>query len=196
MKQTNFFLAVVLLLTLFSIGSCEVEPLDPVLGDPNNNVNNGGTTGTNGNTNNGTGNSIFGTYIMTAVNTSVPTDLNGDSIESTNQMNETSCFNNNNIILNSNNTFSSTSKGVDIDLTTIPGTIECYEDPIVSGTWSISGDRISLSYFLGSELFVDEFIINGNTLTLTALDGQIVGTTSTGEPVELDGDINFIYTKQ
>ena len=52
---------------------------------------------------------------MTAFNSSIPTDLNGDGSASTNQMNETNCFNGSFITLNSNNTFVADSKGIDIN---------------------------------------------------------------------------------
>ena len=193
MKKINKLFAFIALIATFSISSCsEVEPLDPVL---SNQIEAGNGSG-NGNAGGGNGSTIAGRYVMTAFNTSVPTDLNSDGNASVNQMNETACFNNNIIEINTNNTFTATSKGIDIDLTTTTPVIECFTDPSISGTWSVSNNVISFNYVDGGTPQQDSFVVAGNTLTLTVPDGEIVGTTSTGEPIYLDADITIVYTKQ
>ena len=139
---------------------------------------------------------LTGTYLMTAFNISVPQDLNGDGISSVNQMNETTCFNNNTLVINANNTFTATANGLDIDIVGTVETITCFSDPSFSGTWSQSGNNITFTYMDAGQSYSDTYVLNGNTLTLTIQDGDVVGTTSTGDPVYVTADIAVVYTKQ
>lgn len=175
---------IIALFTLFvgalSLTSCngDVEPLDPALAasitPP-------------------TATSIVGTYKLTAYNTSVPTDLNGDGAQSTNQMNETACFNNMKLILNANHTFTADSKGVEINAT---GTAsECFTDPSYAGTWALNGSTLTLTYMDGTEQVVTNFTALGNTLKVTANDGDAV-TASAGVYAYVTCNIEIVYTKQ
>jgi hypothetical protein len=192
MKNLKIISGLILLLAAFTFISCDNEPIDSSI-----NIEDfGGTSG--GNIAN-----IVGTYKLTHFNTSVPTDLNGDGVKSTNQMNETVCFNNSFLVLGSNNTFAAASKGVEIDVQVdgVTGlttqTMQCYEDPPISGTWSKSGNIITLSYTQDGEQHTDSFTLIGNTLQLTVVNGEIVGTVqSTGAPAYLTSNITIIYTKQ
>lgn len=139
--------------------------------------------------------SIVGTYLLTAFNTSIPTDLNGDGASSINQINETTCFNNSLLTLNANGTFTANSKGIDIDLTVTPNIITCSTDPDISGTWVLTGNILKTTYIESGVTNVDEFTVIGNTLSITANNGEIVGTAN-GSPVFLTADITIIFTKQ
>lgn len=139
-------------------------------------------------------NGIAGSYLLTAFNTSVPTDLNGDGVSSSNQLNETTCFNNSILILNANNTFTSDAKGLDIDITGTTSVLTCFEDPDFTGTWSLAGNQLSLTYMDSGQTQTDVFILTGNNLSLTVQNGEIVGTSS-GSPVFLTSNITIIYTK-
>lgn len=154
---------------------------------------------------NNTGGTVAGTYRLTAFNTSVPTDLNNDGTASVNQMNETACMNDMFLTLNANNTFISDSKGTDIDfqVDAVTGetveTITCFTDPDLSGTWTLSGNILSLTYTdpETGDVMTDNFNVVGNTLVYTINDGAVVGTeVTTGAPVYLTCDISLIYTKQ
>lgn len=149
--------------------------------------------------------SVAGTYKLTAFNTSVPTDLNNDGTASTNQLTETNCFNDMFLVLNANNTFVSDSKGTEIAIEVdgatgeVVETIGCFTDPDVTGTWSLNGNVLSLTYTDSDtgEQITDNFNVVGNTLVATINDGEVVGTeTTTGAPVYLTSDITIIYTKQ
>jgi hypothetical protein len=169
-KSFSLAFSSVALLLVFS--SCNVEPIDPVLADQlaqNNSSNNNGGGSNGGNT------SIAGTYLLTAFNTSVPTDLNGDGTASINQMSETTCFNNSTFILNSNNTFTATGGGIDIDLSV--------------------GNQLTTSYMEGGVSYTDIFTVVGNTLIITEQNGEVVGMAN-GNPVFLTSDITAIYSKQ
>ena len=141
-------------------------------------------------------NSVAGTYILTAFNTSVPTDLNNDGIPSTNQMSETNCYNNMLLTLNSDNTFVSNSKGVDIQTNGTTQTSTCYTDPDDTGTWSLNGNILTLT-IASTPSDIQTFTVSGNTISATATNGQVVGyDTVTGAPAYLNCDITIIYTKQ
>lgn len=139
---------------------------------------------------------LAGSYKLTAFNTSVPTDLNGDGTSSTNQLTETTCFNDMFLTLNPNNTFNADAKGIEI---TINGggvsELSCFTDPDYSGTWSVAGNILTLTYTEDGTPYTDSYTISGNTLSATVEDGTVVGT-SGGNPIELTSDITFVFTKQ
>lgn len=178
MKSLAIKTSVLFLTTIFAITSCSTntEVLDPAI-----NIAAGGVTGT---------------YEMTAFNTAIPTDLNNDGITSTNQMMETSCFDGNIIVINSNNTFTSTSKGVEISELGTTLTIGCYSDPNYSGTWEMVGNILKLTYIEDTVTYTDEFVFSENSkLTYTDEQGEVVATTSTDTPVYLSSKIDVIFTK-
>ncbi len=180
----NFKIFSIIVLFSLAITSCTIsdEPLDAVLSSQ---INTGGTIPT----------SIVGTYKMTAFNTSVPTDLNNDGISSTNQMNETICFDNTLLVLNSNNTFTANTKGVDINTTTIPNTMTCLFEPDTVGTYTVTGNVLTTTYIENGVTYHDTVTISGNTIVSTTNNGSIVGL-SGGNPVYLTATITIIYTKQ
>ncbi len=174
MKTIKFSISLLFFITIFSIWSCNIEPLDSNL---------------LGNTINPT--SIAGTYRMTAFNTGIPTDLNQDGIASTNQMLETTCFNNNTIVLNPDGTFRATSQGVEFSNLTI----QCYSDPDYTGTWTLNATVLKLTY-IDAGVAVDElFSVSANSLLCSVPQGQIVGTTANNVPVFLNSSYSILYTR-
>lgn len=145
---------------------------------------------------NGSSGSIAGTYKLTAFNISVAQDLNGDGTASVNQLSETACFNNSFMTLNSNNTFVYDDKGVEITSDGMDDVIDCYDDGDVTGSWSVSGNTLTLNYSFGGAPVTDTYTISGSTITLSVPDGEVVGTTSSGDPVYVTADIQAVYTKQ
>lgn len=196
MNFKSFSLAFSTVALLFVLNSCNVEPIDPVLAEQLSNDNSSNNNNNNGGGGSNSGNSgIAGTYLLTAFNTSVPTDLNGDGTASINQMSETTCFNNSLFILNSNNTFTATGGGIDIDLSVTPNVLTCFTDPATNGTWSLNGNQLTTNYMEGGISYTDVFTVVGNTLILTEQNGQVVGMAN-GSPVFLTSDITAIYSKQ
>ena len=165
----------VFLITLLTI-SCEDEPLDPAIDVSGNSA-------------------VVGTYFMTAFNSSIPTDLNQDGTSSTNQLNETNCFDGSYIIMSSDNTFIANSKGIDIDEQGTTSTIACFEDEEVSGTWSLNGNQLSLTFIEQNTSYTEVFVFENNTIRLVIEDGELVGTASNGTPVFLTANLEIIYTK-
>lgn len=168
-------IAIFTIFTLITFFSCNVEPLDSdLLG----NIINSG--------------SVAGTYRMTAFNTGIPTDLNNDGTASTNQMLETSCFNNNLISINPNGTFTATSKGVDVSSS---ASVVCYSDPDITGTWVLNGTVLTLRYVEATVTISELFSVSGNSITRSVPLGEIVVTTATNAAVFLNSSYNIVYTK-
>ena len=180
MKNIKLVASIFLILTAFTFTSCETEPIDSAIDlDDFNPVT-----------------SVSGSYLMTAFNTSIPTDLNNDGIASTNQMNETTCFNNSILVLNQDSTFVISSKGLDIVTDGVNQSLSCFMDPNIVGTWTLSGNTLTIQYTEGGSQYSEQFIVAGNTLVYTLNNTEIVGTTSTNVPVYLTADISIIYTKE
>ena len=175
MKTIKFSTAVLSVITLFSISSCNIEPVDSdLLGNLIN------------------PSSVAGTYRMTAFNTGIPTDLNNDRVASTNQMLETTCFNGSIIVINPDGTFTATSKGVDISASS---SITCFSDPDITGTWTLNATVLKLTYVDTGVVVDDLFSVSGNTLLYSVPQGQVVGTSSTNVPIFLTTSYNIVYTK-
>lgn len=187
----RFSLAALLIVSVLIFSSCSDEPVDSVLEAQLAEYNSSNQVSTGG----GSTSSVVGTYLLTAFNTSIPTDLNGDGTASTNQMSETSCFNNSLFVLNSNNTFTATGGGIDIDLSVTPNVLTCFNDPPTNGTWSLSGNQLTASYVEAGITYSDVFTVVGNTLIITESNGEVIGM-SGGNPVFLTADITAIYSKQ
>ena len=126
MKLIKLSAALLSLITLISIFSCNIEPVDA---DLFGNVLNPA--------------SVSGTYRMTAYNTGIPTDLNHDGNTSTNQMLETTCYDGSFITLNPDGTFIASSKGIEIGTST---TLQCFSNSNYTGTWTLSVSVLKLTY--------------------------------------------------
>ncbi|MDP5001973.1 MAG: lipocalin family protein [Flavobacterium sp.] len=176
MKSIKSILSLLVLSIAFVTISCDNEPIDPAIDISSSS-------------------SITGTYYMTAFNSSIPTDLNGDGSASTNQMNETNCFNGSFITLNSNNTFVADSKGIDINTNGTTSTIECFDEGNFTGTWALSGNQLSITYLDGGVEYTDVATLSGNTIVSTVQNGEVVGTTSGGEPIYLTSNLQIVFTK-
>lgn len=160
----------------FILNSCSNEPIDPAIDISSSS-------------------SVTGTYYMTAFNSSIPTDLNGDGTASTNQMNETNCYNGSFITLNSNNTFTANSKGIDINDNGATSIIVCFDEGNFTGTWALSGNQLSITYLDGGIEYTDVATLSGNTITSTVQNSEVVGTTSGGQPIYLTSNLQIIFTK-
>lgn len=165
-------------LTLFSavlFTACgDTEPVDPAVLAGN----------TNGD--------IVGRYKLSAFNTDVQTDLNRDGSASSNQMSETTCYNNMFLTLNEDKTFSADSKGVDISSI---NTLQCFTDPLVNGTWTYDGNSLELTYTENNVEHNDTYTVSGNELIFRENQGIVVGI-----PIEtpefISSGITMIYTKE
>ena len=175
----KIILSIGLLSIAFIINSCDSEPVDSELLDLVNNP----VVGVEGN------------YIMTSFHSSEAVDINGDNTSSNEIMDETNCFAGNYLILNTDNTFQASSKGVDIEIVGTTETITCYTDPVISGTWEQIDNKLYVTYIDEGDEYTDVFNIDGNKLTQTEPNGSVVGTDSDGNPAYLTANLTIIYTK-
>lgn len=134
---------------------------------------------------------VVGNYKLTAFNSSVPTDLNNDGTNNTNQMNEVSCFNNSFLLVNANNTYVADQAGVEL---ASDGGYSCFTEPDDTGTWVLAGNQLS---FISSDISMGTttFTVSGNTLTYTVPAGTVLDDDN-GVVVEVTADLTLIYTKQ
>jgi hypothetical protein len=174
------YLTRVLLATIFLIlTACQYEPVDPAVPTkpiiqpkPN----------------------ISGKYDMIAYNTSVPTDLNNDGQSSTNQMKETTCYSNNNIILNDDNTFAATLNSIGIVFDGSNYSLDCKYNSNISGTWQLDGSIVTLTYSANNNSASMQLTLSGNNIS-QKINGPIV-TQTNGIPATVQGTIEMMYTKQ
>ncbi len=138
--------------------------------------------------------SVAGSYLLTQINVSKPQDFNNDGIKSTNIMLETNCYNQNILLLKENKTYTLTDKGLNIEFSgpnASVTTLSCFSDPLISGTWSLSGNTIK---------FIDggqtrTLNIKNNTLIETISDGQTIATFNNGYAYAT-ADIQSVMVKQ
>lgn len=179
MKKIKIISAVIVFFAAFNFLSCSNEPIDSEI-----NLGNWGGV-----------EDISGSYKMTGFYTSIPTDLNNDKKASVNQMDETNCFKDNFLTLNTDKTFLKTSKLVDIATTANVATLNCIVNSEVTGTWIIKDNSIILYYNLSGTQTTEVFTISGNKLVNSIKQGKIVGTSSSNVPVFLTADIEIFYSK-
>lgn len=137
-----------------------------------------------------------GLYTISAFTITEPQDLNGDGVSSSNILTETHCFDGGFIQLNADHTFTASSDGMEITMTT--GGVEevsCYDDGNFPGTWTVSGNLVTLTYMDEGTQYSDSFTISNNSITISVQDGEVVGM-SGGNPVYVTTDISMVYTKQ
>lgn len=142
---------------------------------------------------------IAGTYRLTEVNTDSETDFNQDGTANLNQMNESNCYDNSEIIFNADNTFTYEIKSILVDET--EGTSACNEN-IVSGTWVLQGGVGSTAIIdatyenpNGSDVTI-RFNKEGNELTQYSLLTQYPDRDMNGGAVYSWGSVEMIFTKQ
>lgn len=144
---------------------------------------------------------VGGTYNLTEVNTETQTDFNQDGTSSTNQKQETSCYNNGRITLNTDGTLKYVITGVLIGAS--DGSVGCKTDYEASGEWEIQtgNDENAVISAVYTDQNGDDNIISltkiGSQLTLT--DNNILSSypdrNSSGEPFYRAGSVEYVFRK-
>jgi hypothetical protein len=136
---------------------------------------------------------IAGTFKMTAFNTPTPVDYDGNGTSSSNLLDESDCFVDNYIRLNSNHTYARIDNYIDLS-SGVPACAEYNE----TGTWKRDGDLITTtsSDTNGYLPYDTEFnSAGGTTLTINYVDVAYPGVDDLGNPTTLNGDVNYVFTK-
>ncbi|NRA91273.1 MAG: hypothetical protein HRU26_01075 [Psychroserpens sp.] len=144
--------------------------------------------------------SVVGTWLLTAWIGEEPFDLNNDGTGSINFLDEMECYENETLVFSADNTVVNTSTSfADIEFiievgttNSVVWTVDCIEETeITNGTWSQSGNIVSISDQFGDT----DWTLNGNELSIFVPEG-FVSFNSDDFSVTTIQDLTFIYTKQ
>ena len=170
-------LACTLLVTGFGLTSCSNDDDN---GDVNNDV------------------EIAGTYNLTEVNTAESTDFNDDGSSNENQMEESDCYNDSRIILNSDSTFEYQKNSIVVNED--DGTSGCTEGGF-GGTWEILSsagtDAVIRAVYENDN--GDNVTINlvktGNTIMYTDAFASYPDRDEDGGAIYVIGDVEYVFVK-
>jgi hypothetical protein len=153
--------------------------------DDNNNVNSG----------------VSGTYNLKEVNTETQTDFDQDGTAHTNQMQESQCYNNGKITLNTDGTLTYVVTGILIS--TADGSVGCKQEYQATGQWQQQSGNDENAVI--SAVYTDQ---NGDNnivtltktgTTLTYVNDNLLSTypnrNSNGEPVYTSGSTTYVFKK-
>lgn len=146
--------------------------------------------------NNNNSGAIAGTYDLTEFNTGAATDFNEDGTESTNQMDESNCYDDRKISFNSDNTFTYEIDYILIDTNT--GVAVCAQND-VTGTWTASNNTITVTYEQedGTDVTLNfARSNNGNTLTQTTVLTTYPDRDGDGVPFNRAGSVELVFDKR
>lgn len=136
---------------------------------------------------------IAGTYRMTAFNIPMAVDYNTDGTSSTNLMNESDCFVDNYIRVNSDHTYARVDNYIDLS-SGLPTCAEYSE----TGVWKRDGDLITTtsSDSNGYLPYDTEMVYDGNDgLTISYTNVDYPGADSSGFPTTLQGDVSYVFAR-
>lgn len=143
---------------------------------------------------------IEGTYNLKEVNTEEATDFDGDGTAHVNQMDESGCYDNGKITLNSDNTFTYVVTGILVDVSS--GSSGCATDFQASGTWEASGtgNNATISAAYEDQTGTDRVITlqkQGNKLTYANdnILSQYPDRNDSGDAVYTSGSVTYVFEK-
>ncbi|GGB74548.1 hypothetical protein GCM10007424_13100 [Flavobacterium suaedae] len=136
------------------------------------------------------GENLAGTYNLTAYNVPVAVDFNQDTQASTNLMNESDCYLDSQIILNSDNTYTST-----YNYLLITDEASCEEEERM-GNWSSDNDNTLtlIDTSVEPELEVD-YTVNNDQILLTLENSPYPDRDGEGNVMYSTGTVVLVYTK-
>lgn len=140
------------------------------------------------------GSGVAGTFKMTGFNIPMSVDYNADGTASSNLLSESDCFATNIIKLNSDHTYMRVDNYIDLS-SGLPTCAEYSE----TGIWKRDGDVITTtsSDTNGYLPYDTEFTYSGdNTLTASYVGENYPGADVDGNPMTLEGDFNYVFTRQ
>lgn len=130
-----------------------------------------------------------GTYNLTSLSAPQEVDYNQDGTASFNLMNETVCYNDSQIVLNEDMTYTAVKSYVFFISETGCQT----EDS--SGTWEVNGSTLILSDTSMELVATIEYHIEDNMLHRTDPGASYPTRDAEGNPMYTNGDIQYTYTK-
>ena len=133
---------------------------------------------------------ISGTYKLISFTAPTPQDLNGDGTDSENLIGESACYNDWQIVLKSDRSFTRVEKLVDV----LDGTIICTEVSDM-GTWDIQANKVKLTLLNGTELNSTYIYLDSNKSLTQSRQAQFPTIFEEIFIME-DGAVNLIYVRQ
>lgn len=138
---------------------------------------------------------LVGTYKMTSWNSPESLDFNGDGTANTNMMNESMCYNDSEMVVENDGTYTMTYNYVNV---ANDGTVSCQTES-TQGTWIRNGNSFTTTNVSGGQNMEANYSFQGgNSTTLTR------NMTNWNYPVMGDdgnaswgnGNVNFVMTRQ
>ena len=139
---------------------------------------------------------VAGTYNLTAFNAPMSVDFDGNGTSSSNIMNESNCYANSKLVLNSDGSYTLTDNSVNIS-----GTTSNCGSQTTTGTWSRSGNTFTMNSGVGTNIvttnynYVKASGTNGATMTRTTTNGMYPSLNASGNPQWSIGTTNMVYTR-
>lgn len=136
---------------------------------------------------------LVGTYKMTAWNVPEEVDLDDDGVVNTNLLNETECYDESMMTINSNGTYTMMYSYVNIE----GGAMSC-QNETTTGTWVRNGNSFTTTHISGGQNMNTPYTFaSGNTTTLTRniTDGSYP-TVNNGTAEYAQGNISIVMTRQ
>ncbi len=139
---------------------------------------------------------VVGTYNLSAFNAPTAQDFDGNGTRSANLLEESSCYNNSRMTVNSSNTYTLVDNYVDVT-----GDTSSCATKITSGSWSRSGNTFTTMSGNGSNMVINNYTFtpagNSNSATMSRNVSNAYYpsiNTSSGKPQSSSGDVNMVYT--
>lgn len=148
----------------------------------------------NDNVNNNPNADITGTYRMTAWNAPTSIDFDGDGTSNINMMNESPCYNNSIMNVNSDGTYTMTYRYVNIE----SGAVSCGTET-TNGTWVRNGNSFTTTHMsAGQSMSTDYSFSGGNQTTLTRNmnNWNYPSINGTGGQVYSTGNVSMVMTRE
>lgn len=136
---------------------------------------------------------IAGTYRMSAFNIPVAVDYNADGTASTNLVNESDCYVDNYMRLNSDHTYARVDNYIDLS-SGIPTCAEFLE----TGVWKKEDNVITTTSSAadGFNPYETEITYDGgDVLTISYTNADYPGVDGSGNPQTQQGDISYVFTR-
>jgi hypothetical protein len=139
-----------------------------------------------------------GIYLLTAFNTSFPTNLNGDTVSSTNQMAETSCYDNYLLDLKSDGTFTNDNRISLVTGSAPSSNLVCEQKTTLAGNYTVAGNIITLKFINGTTANQELKLTSSENKILKSeiLKSMFISNTFNGSYLSARADVEYVYTKK
>lgn len=147
-----------------------------------------------------TSNDMVGSWALSKMTADTAVDLNGDKVNNTNLLAETSCFNNMDITFNTDGTFISHNATMTFESGSDANNFSCLGDRVDQGDWEVRNDSLILTLVINSETYIHKKAINLGDNTFSFDVSKVESNLYVNDPGNTQAsDIRILaleYTKQ